>query len=473
MSHTIGTGRVPAATHAQRRRQLMEKLGRPVLLLGNGVRARNLPMTPLPFRQDSTFLYFTGCREPDAAILIDRDGSRLYLPEPAPDDPLWHGDVPTFAELGATFDVAGVFDTDRLADDLRDVAEHPATLAIADEARNAWIEDELGVPLRFGDAFGDDDLVSAVIELRRPKTAIEVGMLRQAAKHTAAAHKAVAAGAKPGVHERSLVALFRAVLGANGCTEGYPTILTQRGEVLHNFHHEHRLEAGTLLLVDGGGEVEEGYGCDVTRTWPVSGMFQGRQRAAYEAVLAAQDAAIDRCRAGVRYRHVHDTACRVLADFLVDERLVTISADEAVATGAHALFFPHGVGHLLGLDVHDLENFGDLPSYPIGRGRPDQFGTCYLRLDRVLEPGWVVTVEPGFYVVPAILHDAALRQRFDGKVDFERAEKWLGFGGIRIEDDILVTDGAPDNLTEAVPRSVPGVEALTGRGVAISAVLDA
>ncbi|MCA9568908.1 MAG: M24 family metallopeptidase, partial [Myxococcales bacterium] len=205
--------------------------------------------------------------------------------------------------------------------------------------------------------------------------------------------------------------------------------------------------------------------CPGPRPMPVSGRYTPRQRAAYDAVLAAQHASIAKCRAGVRYREVHDTSSLVLARFLADEGLITCSPEAAVETGAHALFFPHGVGHLLGMDVHDLENYGDLPAYPRGASRPDQFGTAFLRLDLPLEPGWVVTVEPGFYVVPAILHDPVLRERFAGQVDFGRAEGWLGFGGIRIEDDIAVTHGAPENLTAAVPTDPDVIESLVGTGL--------
>ncbi|MDP6935608.1 MAG: M24 family metallopeptidase, partial [Myxococcota bacterium] len=220
--------------------------------------------------------------------------------------------------------------------------------------------------------------------------------------------------------------------------------------------------AGDLLLLDGGAEAASGFATDVTRTWPVSGCFDPRQKAVYEAVLASQQAGIDHCRAGVRYREVHDVSSRVLAEFLRSEGLLRCDADTSIETGAHAVFFPHGVGHLIGLDVHDLEAFGDQATYAPGRARSPLFGTGYLRLDLDLEPGMVVTVEPGFYVVPAILEDRALQSRLGDLVDFERARSWLGFGGIRIEDDVAVTPGAPEILTGSIPRSIEDVEAAVG-----------
>jgi Xaa-Pro aminopeptidase len=347
----------------------------------------------------------------------------------------------------------------------------PRTLAIADDARCALAAEISGTDLRYGEIDGDDALVDAVIALRRVKEPGEIAELREAARVTAAAFRATARATRPESHERGLWTLFEAVLRMGGCTTGYDTILTQAGEVLHNHDHSQELVAGRMVLLDGGGECASGYGVDVTRTWPVSGAFDARQRAAYEAVLEAQLAAIGRCRVGVRFREVHDAACLVLAQFLVDEGLLRGSAEDAVATGVHALFFPHGVGHLLGLDVHDLENFGDRPSYPPGASRPEAFGTCYLRLDLPLEAGWVVTVEPGFYAVPAILGDPALRDKFAGAVDFDRAARWIGFGGIRIEDDVLITAGGPEVLTERIPKRVSEVEELVGTGPTAEALL--
>jgi Xaa-Pro aminopeptidase len=219
-----------------------------------------------------------------------------------------------------------------------------------------------------------------------------------------------------------------------------------------------------MVLLDGGGEVQSGHATDVTRTWPVDGQFTPRQKAAYEAVLEAQLASIAKVRAGVHWREVHDASSRIIARFLRDERLIRVSPDESIESGAHAIFFPHGVGHLIGLDVHDLRNFGDRPAYPPGVGRSPQFGTRYLRLHLPLQPGWTVTVEPGFYVVPAILADPTLREQLGQVVDFDRAAGWIGFGGIRIEDDVLCTDGEPDVLTGSIPKTVAALESLVGIG---------
>jgi len=453
---------ITSAHHAARRRHLATAVGRPILLMGNGVRARNLPMTALPFRQDSSFLYFTGCATPGAAALIDGEHTTLFVPVPPPDDELWHGPAPDAAALRHTFGVDAIRDPSELQAVLG--GRDALAIAVPDEEQNRRLRALLDRPFAFGQAAGDPDLIDAIIALRRVKQPEELACMRQAAAHTKAAFLAVMGATRPGVSERGLAALFHAVLASRGCATGYDPILTVRGEILHNHSHEGTCAAGDLLLLDGGGEVPQGYGVDVTRTWPVDGRPDARQTAVLAAVLQAQQAAIARCRPTVRYREVHDTACRVLATFLRDEGLLRCSVDESIESGAHGVFFPHGTGHHLGLDVHDLENFGDRSSYAPGASRPSQFGTRYLRLDLPLEPGWVVTVEPGLYAVPAILRDPELRRTLGDRVDWDKAQGWLGFGGVRIEDDIVITEGDPENLTSAIPRSATELAEVVGRG---------
>ncbi|MBN2799041.1 MAG: aminopeptidase P family protein [Deltaproteobacteria bacterium] len=449
------------AVFSRRRQALTAQVEGPILLMGNGLRPRNLAMAPLPFRQDSNTLYLTGCDLPDAAFLLHEGRCTLFLPAPGEDDDLWHGHRTSLDAIGERLGVDAVRPAEELARHLASLGR-VRTLAVPDRGRNALASQLTGTALDFGVAHGDMDLVRALIALRRTKGPEEIAEMRAAGAVTRDAHLAVMRATRPGVSELALATLFDAVLAVRRATPGYGTILSQAGEVLHNPHHDGILEAGRLLLVDGGAEIGSGYGADVTRAFPVSGRFNPRQRDAYQAVLEAAEAGIARCRAGVRYREVHDAASRVIARFLADEGLITVSPEVAVEAGAHALFFPHGVGHLIGLDVHDLENYGDLPAYPADRGRSEQFGTAYLRLDLPLEAGWVVTVEPGFYAVPAILHRPALRERFAGMVDFDRAEGWIGFGGIRIEDDVHVTASAPEVLTPGIPRTVEEVEAVLG-----------
>ncbi|MEN9787197.1 MAG: hypothetical protein RLZZ299_2461 [Pseudomonadota bacterium] len=453
------------APHAARRAALAARVHAPVLLVSNGPRARNLPMNQLPFRADSTFLYYVGCDEPGAAALIAPDGHcTLFVEPPAPDDALWHGEVESMEARRVRLGVDAIAPLDTLDAACAPHRGRLLSLAVPDDAATARAAALTGLSLAYPRQAGPDVLVEAVIAQRRTRDAGEIAAMRTAAAIAAHAHRLAMTATRPGVGEWHLAALFDAALAARGAVPSYTSIVTVRGEVLHNHGRPNRMEAGQLLLLDGGAEVPSGHASDITRTWPVSGRFDARQRDAYALVLAANEACIGMVRAGQRYREIHWTAMRILAEGLRELGLLRGPVDALVETGAVGVFFPHGVGHLLGLDVHDLENFGDRPAYAPGRSRPTQFGARNLRMDLDLEAGMVVTIEPGFYVVPAILRDADLRARFADQVDFTAAAGWVGFGGIRIEDDVLVTDGAPEVLSAGVPKDVAGIEALVGTG---------
>ncbi|MCB9851300.1 MAG: M24 family metallopeptidase, partial [Phycisphaerales bacterium] len=223
---------------------------------------------------------------------------------------------------------------------------------------------------------------------------------------------------------------------------------------------------GALLLLDSGAEEPSGYCSDITRTWPVSGKWSGVQRALYETVLRAQQAAVDACVPGKRYREIHELAARVICEGLIDAGLFRGDAADLASRGAYGLFFPHGVGHLLGLGVHDLEEFGDLAGYAAGRKRPTRFGDCFLRLDRDLAPGMVVTIEPGIYLVPAIWERDDLVAPFADAINRPAIEELLAakFGGIRIEDDVHVcASGGPEVFTANLPKAADAISQLIAR----------
>lgn len=449
---------------AARRRALTSRLDAPVLLVSNGQRARNLPMNSVPFRADSTFLYFTGCDEPGAAALLEGDRLTLFLEAPGPDDALWHGHVETLEEKRARFGADAVRPIADVEEAVAPLRGKVLALAVPDPAQTALAARATGLDLAYPDRQGPDALIDAVIALRRVRDAWELDQMRLAADLACDAHVAAMKATRPGAWEREIAALFDAMLAARGATTSYQSIVTVRGEVLHNHSYVNQLRDDQLLLLDGGAETPTGYASDVTRTWPVRGRFDQRQRDVYSLVLRANVACIEMIRPGVRYRDVHWKAMHVIAEGLRDLGLLRCGPDEAAETGAVGLFFPHGVGHLLGLDVHDLENFGDRPAYAPGRRRPKQFGARNLRLDLDLETDVVVTIEPGVYFVPAILHDRALRHEHAQRVDFDVAERWLGFGGIRIEDDVRVAPGGHEVLTHAIPKEISALESLVGTG---------
>jgi Xaa-Pro aminopeptidase len=237
------------------------------------------------------------------------------------------------------------------------------------------------------------------------------------------------------------------------------------GEVLHSEHYHNPLQTGDLLLADVGAETSTGWAADVTRTWPVSGKFSPTQRAIYDVVLAAHDACIDCISPGVEYQDIHLLAARVMAAGLVDLGILRGNVDDLVEMDAHALFFVHGIGHLIGLDVHDMEDLGDLAGYQAGRTRSSRFGLGFLRLNRVLRPRMLVSIEPGFYQVPAILNNSENRAKYKNIVKWDELEKFADVRGIRIEDDILVTEEGREVLTGKLPTKALDIEEL----VAVSA----
>lgn len=424
-----------------------------------------------PLRADSNFLLFFPPPEPDACAFFDpQDGTvTLFLHERTEVDALWMGPRPSFDELAAALEVDRVLPVEQLERDLEWLRKGRVvdSIAVPDARATELARKITGQPLDLYEPsqLAPSGLRDALAALRMRKAPLELDEMRHAGTITAEAFAAAILSTRPGRSERELAALVDGIFAKYGGYPAYATILSVRGEILHNHGHEGVLAEGDLLLVDAGTEVESGWGADVTRTWPVDGRFSPEQRDVYETVLAAQEAAIARCRSGVRWRDVHIAATRVIAEGLHGMGLLRVSVDDAVSRGAAGLFFPHGLGHLLGLDTHDLRTFGDAVLYGPGRSRSTEPGLAFLRMDLDLAPGMVVTVEPGLYFVPAILHSRATRERLAEVVDFDRAEKFLaandgrGFGGVRIEDDVLVTDGAPEVLTPSVPKEIRDLEA--------------
>ncbi len=461
-------------SYVQRRERLLRLLDRPLVLLAGGEISRNYPANPYPFRADSNFLYFFERPEPGAAAFFDPSDLTvtLFLPERTVADALWHGALEPFGEARERHQVHQVLPVEGLEASVALLAKGRAVdaLAVAD-----WKTTRRAAALVMQDLAFDDDqkvgrweVLRALATLRLKKDAVELRHIAATAEVTREAHLLAMRHTRPGVTEQHLAGLVEGAFARAGCVPAYGTILSVRGEVLHNHGHRGTLQSGDLVLLDAGAESEAtGYCTDVTRAWPVDG-FTPEGRDVYEAVLRSQLAAIAAVKPGARFRDLHLEASRVLAEGLVGLGLLKGSPASLVESGAHALFFPHGLGHQLGLDVHDVESFGDRVHYPDGRVRSTQFGTCYLRMDMDLEAGMTFTIEPGLYFVPAILRNPEFRARFKDQVDWDLAERFLGlhggrgFGGVRIEDDVLCTPSGVEVLTAAIPKARAEVEALVG-----------
>lgn len=443
-----------AAVRARRERLVGKLGGEPALVMAGAPRPRNYAALTYPYRASSHFLYFVGVGVPQAALLLDGARPTLFVEPHTSADELWHGPVPSEDDLAAATGCE-VRPLKELPDVVkgRDVATVPAVDLGTLQMQQKMLKRSLDTL-----ESQDEALVDAIIALRLEHDDAALKELRLAAEATDAVHRAGMLASTPGVKEHVVRAAMEHEALARGMVLAYRPIVTVHGEVLHNESYHRDLSDADLLLADVGAESPGGWACDVTRTWPVAGELSATQRAVYEVVLAAQERAIAKVAPGVRYRDVHLEAARALTEGLVELEILVGDVDELVADGVHALFFPHGVGHLLGLDVHDMEDLGDRAGYAPGRKRSEQFGLSYLRLDRDLAPGMAVTIEPGFYQVPAILADEALTAVAKDRLNRAALSKFEDVRGIRIEDDVLVTEDGNEVLTASIPKTAEAIE---------------
>ena len=441
----------------QRRENLAGSIDVPVILWSGKRRERNFAANTFPFRASSHFLYFAGLPLEDAAIRLEGGKLELYMDDPNPKGILWHGEMPSRDQIARAIGADAAFPKQELQE--RSPLESTATIPLLDRTvvleQNQILNRERPTEL-------DRDLAKAIAAIRLCHDDVALAELLQAAACTVQAHYAGMLSTRNANTEAMVRGAMEGVIIANNMQCAYNSIVTVRGEVLHNDIHHHPLKPGDLLLADVGAETQSGWAADVTRTWPVSEKFSPTQREIYELVLAAQKNCIAKVRAGVEYRDIHLLACRTIAEGLVTLGILRGNPEDLVEMDAHALFFPHGVGHLLGLDVHDMEDLGDVAGYEKSRVRSDRFGLCFLRLDRPLRPRMLVTIEPGFYQVPAILNDRKNREKYKEVVNWDMLAKFADVRGIRIEDDVLVTEAGSEVLTAALPKEPNDIEQLLG-----------
>ena len=448
-----------------RRARLAKDIGSGVVLfLGNDEVGMNYTANVYPFRQDSTFLYFWALDQPGLAAMIDiDDGTQtVFGDDITVADVVWSGPQPTVAERAA---LAGVTDT---------ASSH----ALSDRMAAAKSK---GRPVHFLAPYRPEHTVKmatilgvaesmrekrslafhqAVANQRNYKTAEEVAEIEAAVDVSREMYAAAMRAVRPGKKEHEIVAEIARVVLARGAAYAFPPICSVHGETLHNPYYRNALGDGDWMVLDSGAETPSHYASDLTRTIPVNGKFSSRQRAIYEAVLRAQMGALAAIKPGVSYRDIHLGAARSFVTDLTALGLMKGDGDEAVAAGAHALFFPHGLGHMMGLDVHDMENIGeDIVGYGPGYERSTQFGLGYLRLARKLEPGFVLTVEPGLYFIPALIDSWKSEGKHTSFINYAEVEKFRDARGCRIEDDVLVTGTGGRVLGPPIPKTIAEVEA--------------
>lgn len=435
------------SVYVNRRKQLIDKMsGGLVLILGNEEAPANYPSNTYKFRQDSSFLYFFGLNMPGFAGLMDVDSGDvcLYGNDVDMDDIIWMGPQPSVKNLAASVGVTCSAPFGKLAEALKEAISQGRKIHFLPPYRYhnmLLLEDLLGIHHSLIKNYSSLELIKAVVALRSVKEACEIEQINLACNIGYEMHVAAMKHALPGQKEQYIAGLIEGIAASYGSLVSFPVILSQNGETLHNHDHSKTLTVGRMMLTDAGAENNMNYCSDFTRTVPVGGRFDQRQKDVYNIVLACNNKAMEIARPGVTYQYVHLEVCKILAQGLKDLGLMKGDVNAAVAAGAHALFMPHGLGHMMGLDVHDMEDLGQIYVGYDDETRPiNQFGTSSLRMGRKLQPGFVVTDEPGCYFIPALIdqwREQGLHKEF---LVYDKIETYKDFGGIRLEDDILITE---------------------------------
>lgn len=428
-----------ATTYTDRRRQLAAAIPSGLLFLpGNREAPMNYTDNTYPFRQDSNFRYFAGHNIPDLALTIDAGtgASRLWGDDISLDHVVWMGEQPSVAELAEAIGAERGGTQAELSTLLKKHAKEVHFLPPYRAERMNFLKEHLGA-----DAGASESLVRAVIALRSVKSGEELAQMDIAVQTSMRMHAAARAHAAPGQLEAEVAGLLEGIAISADGRLSYPAIVTRNGHVLHNHYHGNVLQKGDLLLIDAGAEAPSGYAGDITRTFAVGADMTTKQQEIHDIVQKALTDCTAALKPGITYQSVHFAAARILTDGLKALGLMKGDTEEAVAAGAHALLMPHGLGHMIGLDVHDMEDLGeDLVGYDASIRRSTQFGTRSLRLGRELRPGFALTVEPGIYFIPALID----RWKTDGTcaefINFAALDAYRSFGGIRLEDNVAITE---------------------------------
>ncbi len=417
-----------------------------ILFLGNTYSPINYPDNCYKFRQDSNFLYYFGIDRPDFVGIMDLEGGHdiLFGDDISMDNLIWMGPQPTIAELAKKVGVASTRPLEDVPKVLTQAIKTGRPIHFLPPYRAAHLitlSNWLGVMPNAVKNYVSEELVLAVIKQRSVKQECEIEELDRIAEVGYKMHVAAMQLTTPGNHEHIIAGVLEGIAHSFGHMTSFSTILSQNGQTLHNEDHSQVLKEGRLLLVDCGAESELHYASDHTRVTPVSGKFTDEQLAVYNTVLAAHDCGIEMSKPGVPYKDIHLKACEKLVEGLQALGIMKGNLQDSVVNGAHALFMPHGLGHMMGLDTHDMEGLNEnFVGYDDEIKRSEQFGTSRLRFGRKLQKGFVVTVEPGIYFIPALIDKWKAEHINTEYINFDRLDAFRTFGGIRLEDDILITD---------------------------------
>ncbi|OQX97740.1 MAG: Xaa-Pro aminopeptidase [Bacteroidetes bacterium 4572_128] len=437
-----------------------------ILFLSNQEASLNYKANTYRYRQDSNFSYFFGLDTPQFNAMIDIDSGLNYISGifPEIDDLIWLG-----SEEAKKTEVAvkeSAVDKGITPSEFEEIIKQ----AIIDGRKVHFLppyradqylqlQNLLGLNVSDIDNYVSVELIEAIVKMRSVKTELEISEMEKAANIAYEMHTTAMKMAKDGVSEQKIVGKMEGIAISNGWGTSFPIILSKDGQYLHNHFHGNILKNGDLLLVDAGAETNSHYASDMTRTFPVSGKFSVRQKEIYEIVLKANEETIKEVKPGIFFKDLHLMAAKIIVEGLKEVGIMKGDTDEALEKGAHALFFPHGLGHQLGMDVHDMEGLGEkYVGYNKNVKRSKQFGLAFLRFAKNLKKGYVITIEPGIYFIPLMIDIWKKENKFSEFINYEKVETYKDFGGIRIEDDILVTENSYKILGKKVPKKVEEIE---------------
>lgn len=451
-------------TYIRRRSELKKKVGSGLLLMfGNDDCGCNYADNTYPYRQDSTFLYYFGLPFAGLSAIIDVDNDReiIFGNELTIDDIVWMGTQPTLYEKAHSVGVDTVLPADDLKKNLEEALKSGRTVHYlpvyrAEHVLKLW--KYLGI--KPGCDKPSTDFIKAVVDMRNHKTAEEIVEIEKACDVTADMHMAAMRSVRPGMYEYEIAAIIEETAASQNCGLSFPTICTVNGQTLHNHYHGNRIKPGDMVLIDAGAERCSGYAGDMSSTICADPKFTSRQKSIYDIQVASHLAAVDMLAPGVPFVDVYEKASAVICAGLKDLGIMKGDPMDAVKAGAHAMFFPCGLGHMMGLDVHDMENLGEVWVGYGGKPKSTQFGRKSLRLARPLEEGFVLTIEPGVYFIPELIDLWKGEGRFTDFINYQELEKWRDFGGIRNEEDYLITTDGARRLGKKIPLTTEEVEAL-------------
>jgi len=452
--------------YISRRKVLKENIKQGVILFfGNDETPMNYPDNPYHFRQHSSFLYYFGLDYPALSALIDLDNGTetIFGEDLSIDDIVWTGKLPTIKEMSERAGVQDVLPMVKLYTILREATASGRNIHFLPPFRPENKIKLLKLLNIRPDQFtlkSSEELVKVVVSQREIKSDDEIAEIDKAVNWTVDMHEAAIKYARPGMLESEISALVTKIPLERQGTLSFPVIATVKGEVLHNHCHGNTLEKGQLFLLDAGAETPLHYAGDLTSTFPVSKKFTKKQKDFYQLVLNAHYGAVSLLKPGIPFKDVHLEACRIIFEGLKDFGLVKGNTEDAIHEGAHAMFFPTGLGHMMGLDVHDMEDLGESHVGYNGEPKSSQFGLKSLRLAKELKSGFVLTVEPGIYFIPELIDLWSSEKKLSQFINYSKVKKMIGFGGIRIEQDYLITNDGYRLLGRKKPMEIDEIESL-------------